>query len=267
MRWAPGLGSVGTGPDGRITNDPRAAQAGRAAMSSAPDAGPRDPLRDARQPSALLELTQQANRYNVSFYPFDTRGLTALDTDLSTHDDRIRAYPGEWFNATSGSRPRAGRWTSAPCDSAETCQSTRCGCSPRTPTASRWSTPTISTPGAPRVVENSPRTTCSGTSRPTNSLTASGARSGPGEAPRVRYARARDTAHYAPKTCSWRHPRPRRPLPEVQATPQPRRKSASIATALSSVSGIRGRDSRGAAALRTSSMPLRARRRAPGVSG
>ena len=48
----PTLGGVGTGPDGRITNNPRAAQQQRAdVVGRLP--GPRDAVRDAQQPSAI----------------------------------------------------------------------------------------------------------------------------------------------------------------------------------------------------------------------
>lgn len=41
------------------------------------------------------QLIERANRFNVSFYPFDTRGLIAFDQSLGARDDRIRNDPGE----------------------------------------------------------------------------------------------------------------------------------------------------------------------------
>ena len=102
----PTLGGVGTGPDGRVTNNPRAAQSGNSVpMSSAGCAAlaMRYAMLNNRQ--RFIELTQQANRYNVSFYPFDTRGLAAFDADLGARDDRIRGDQGEWYNRQSPNAP------------------------------------------------------------------------------------------------------------------------------------------------------------------
>ena len=41
------------------------------------------------------ELIERANRFNVSFYPFDTRGLAAFDQGMGGRDDRMRNDPGE----------------------------------------------------------------------------------------------------------------------------------------------------------------------------
>ena len=98
----PSLGGLGTGPDGRVTTNPRAAQSGSSVpMSSAGCAAlaMRYAMLNNRQ--RFIELTQQANRYNVSFYPFDTRGLTAFDADLGARDERIRGDQGEWYNRQS----------------------------------------------------------------------------------------------------------------------------------------------------------------------
>jgi VWFA-related protein len=40
-------------------------------------------------------LVERANRFNVSFYPIDTRGLIAFDQSIGARDDRIRNDPGE----------------------------------------------------------------------------------------------------------------------------------------------------------------------------
>ncbi len=102
----PSLGGVGTGPDGRITNNPRSAQGGNfqpLSSSGCAALAMRYAMLNNRQ--RFIELTQDANRNNVSFYPFDTRGLVAFDSDLATRDDRIRNDQGEWYNRTSGSAP------------------------------------------------------------------------------------------------------------------------------------------------------------------
>ena len=100
----PTLGGVGTGPDGRITNNPRAAQNSVPLSSAGCQAlAMRYAMLNNRQ--RFIELTQQANRYNVSFYPFDTRGLTAFDADLGARDDRIRGDQGEWYNRQSPNAP------------------------------------------------------------------------------------------------------------------------------------------------------------------
>jgi VWFA-related protein len=102
----PSLGGIGTGPDGRITNNPRAAQAGNSApLSSASCAAlaMRYAMLNNRQ--RFIELTQEANRYNVSFYPFDTRGMAVFDADMGARDERVRGDQGEWYNKYSGNAP------------------------------------------------------------------------------------------------------------------------------------------------------------------
>jgi VWFA-related protein len=41
------------------------------------------------------QMIERANRFNVSYYPFDTRGLAAFDRSIGARDDRIRNDPGE----------------------------------------------------------------------------------------------------------------------------------------------------------------------------
>ena len=53
----------------------------------------------------FIALTQEANRYNVSFYPFDTRGLAAFDSNVGDRDERMVADRGEWYNKESGTQP------------------------------------------------------------------------------------------------------------------------------------------------------------------
>lgn len=46
-------------------------------------------------PSLFRRLGERANRFNVSFYPVDTRGLAVFDRSIGARDDRIRNDPGE----------------------------------------------------------------------------------------------------------------------------------------------------------------------------
>jgi hypothetical protein len=46
-------------------------------------------------PPRFRQLIERANRFNVSFYPFDTRGLAVFDRSIGARDDRIRNDPGE----------------------------------------------------------------------------------------------------------------------------------------------------------------------------
>ena len=80
----PTLGGLGTGPDGRITNNPRAAQGSDADVVelAAQALAMRYAMLNNRQ--RFIELTRRPTGYNVSFYPFDTRGLAAFDADLGS---------------------------------------------------------------------------------------------------------------------------------------------------------------------------------------
>lgn len=97
----PGPGGLGTGPDGRITtNRAAAAASNRGVMSPiecAERAGRYANLDNFQRFTAMME---RANRFNVSFYPFDTRGLAAGDTMMGDPDERIVNDPGEWPNRT-----------------------------------------------------------------------------------------------------------------------------------------------------------------------
>jgi hypothetical protein len=46
------------------------------------------------------DMMERANRFNVSFYPFDTRGLAVSDRMMGDRDESIRNDPGEWPNRT-----------------------------------------------------------------------------------------------------------------------------------------------------------------------
>jgi VWFA-related protein len=98
----PTLGRVGTGPDGRITNDTRSAQAGPLGQSSADCFARAMKYASLNNRQRFMALTQEANRHNVSFYPFDTRGLAVWDRGLDARDERLRNDSGEWYNRISG---------------------------------------------------------------------------------------------------------------------------------------------------------------------
>ncbi len=103
----PTMGRTGTGPDGRITNNVgrRAERPGRAPCrpSIARPTAMKYAMLNNRQ--RFIALTQEANRYNVSFYPFDTRGLAAFDSSMGDRDERMVADRGEWYNKQSGTLP------------------------------------------------------------------------------------------------------------------------------------------------------------------
>ena len=59
--------------------------------------------------SLFRQLVERANRFNVSFYPFDTRGLGVFDRSIGARDDRIRGDPGERSENGRGVRGPLGR--------------------------------------------------------------------------------------------------------------------------------------------------------------
>jgi VWFA-related protein len=106
----PGPGGLGTGPDGRITtNRANAGMDNRGMMSPiecAERAGRYANLDNFQRFTAMME---RANRFNVSFYPFDSRGLAVGDTMMGDRDERIPNDPGEWPNRTLDPTERARR--------------------------------------------------------------------------------------------------------------------------------------------------------------
>ena len=58
---------------------------------------------------AFAQLVERANRFNVSFYPFDTRGLAVFDRSIGARDDRIRNDPGERSEIGRSDRGPLGR--------------------------------------------------------------------------------------------------------------------------------------------------------------
>lgn len=102
----PSLGTPGTGPDGRVTTNRGRFQSGPlGAMSTADCTATAMKYAMLNHRQRFIALTQDANRYNVSFYPFDTRGLAAMDSNLGDRDERMVNDRGEWFNRQDGNRP------------------------------------------------------------------------------------------------------------------------------------------------------------------
>ena len=102
----PSFGGIGTGPDGRLRNNPQRVQVGPVgAMSSADcfNAAMKYAMVNNRQ--RFMALTQEANRYNVSFYPFDTRGLSGQDREIGDRNETMVGDQGEWFNRMTGTAP------------------------------------------------------------------------------------------------------------------------------------------------------------------
>ena len=102
----PSQPTMGTGPDGRITNNPQSARAGNMAGMSQIDCfttAQRYASLNNRQ--RFITLTQEANRYNVSFYPFDAGGLGTYFASMGGRDERTKNDPGEWYNRQNGSKP------------------------------------------------------------------------------------------------------------------------------------------------------------------
>jgi VWFA-related protein len=106
----PGAGGLGTGPDGRITTNRATAGMGNRGMMS--------PIECAQRATQYAQLDnfqrfstmmERANRFNVSFYPLDTRGLAVGDTMMGDRDERMPNDPGEWPNRTLDPAERARR--------------------------------------------------------------------------------------------------------------------------------------------------------------
>lgn len=103
---APTMGQTGTGPDGRITNNRGTFQNGpTGSLSRIECATTAAKYARLNNRQRFIELTQEANRYNVSFYPFDPRGLAVSDASMGDRDERMVNDRGEWYNKMSGTRP------------------------------------------------------------------------------------------------------------------------------------------------------------------
>ena len=76
----PGVGQVGTTPDGRITTDRVRSDYGYSKYDCETD---RQMLAHLNNAQDYRDLTDVANANNVSFYPVDARGLAAVDRDIN----------------------------------------------------------------------------------------------------------------------------------------------------------------------------------------
>ena len=92
---APSPGRPGVGPDGRIVSDVGAARAATGLATDAQCHAMAMQYASADNASLFRQLIERANRFNVSFYPFDTRGLGVFDRSIGARDDSIRGDPGE----------------------------------------------------------------------------------------------------------------------------------------------------------------------------
>ncbi len=92
---APLPGMPGVSPGGRIVSDVGAARTRSDLASNTECHAMANQYASADNASLFRQLIERANRFNVSFYPFDTRGLSAFDRSIGARDDRIRNDPGE----------------------------------------------------------------------------------------------------------------------------------------------------------------------------
>jgi VWFA-related protein len=106
---APLPGMPGVGPTGRIVTDVGAAQSGRSGVTRATCVAQATQYAMTDNASLFRQLGERANRFNVSFYPIDTRGLAAFDRSIGARDDRIRGDPGERSEVGRGERGPLGR--------------------------------------------------------------------------------------------------------------------------------------------------------------
>jgi VWFA-related protein len=106
---APLPGMPGVGPTGRIVTDAGAARSSRAGITSDTCYAQASRYALADNASLFRQLGERANRFNVSFYPIDTRGLAAFDRSIGARDDRIRGDPGERSDIGRGERGPLGR--------------------------------------------------------------------------------------------------------------------------------------------------------------
>lgn len=106
---APLPGLPGVGPTGRIVTDVGAAQSGRGDVTGTTCYARATQYAMADNAALFRQLGERANRFNVSFYPIDTRGLAAFDRSIGARDDRIRNDPGERQDTGRGERGPLGR--------------------------------------------------------------------------------------------------------------------------------------------------------------
>ena len=86
-------------PSGRIVSDAGAARNGAGLATIAQCHAMAIQYASADNASAFRQLIERANRFNVSFYPFDTRGLGVFDRSIGvrgrSHPWRSRRAVGE----------------------------------------------------------------------------------------------------------------------------------------------------------------------------
>jgi VWFA-related protein len=106
---APFPATPGVSPGGRLVGDVGATQSstGLATRETCYAQATQYALADNQL--RFRQLVERANRFNVSFYPFDTRGLAAFDRSIGARDDRIRNDPGERSDLGRGERGPLGR--------------------------------------------------------------------------------------------------------------------------------------------------------------
>jgi hypothetical protein len=92
---APLPGRPGVGSDGRLVTDVGATRSARGSATGQQCHALATEYALADNASLFRQLGERANRFNVSFYPVDTRGLAAFDRSIGARDDRIRNDPGE----------------------------------------------------------------------------------------------------------------------------------------------------------------------------
>ena len=106
---APMVGAPGVGPDGRIVGDVGSARGSRGVASPDQCYAMATQYASVDNAQRFRGLVQRANRFNVSFYPFDTRGLAVFDRSIGARDDRIRNDPGERSEIGRSDRGPLGR--------------------------------------------------------------------------------------------------------------------------------------------------------------
>lgn len=89
----PGVGTPGTDPQGRVVPDARQQDVGGGNSRYRCDAD-RMRLSMLDNQQTYLDLMDEANRANVSFYPIDSRGLPVFDTSLAETFTDNRGYRG-----------------------------------------------------------------------------------------------------------------------------------------------------------------------------
>lgn len=102
-------GKPGVSSDGRLVSDVGTGRADPSMASSTQCHAMANQYAHVDNASRFRQLVERANRFNVSFYPFDTRGLAAFDRSIGARDDRIRGDPGERSEQGRGERGPLGR--------------------------------------------------------------------------------------------------------------------------------------------------------------